>query len=1574
MANKIDTGTGGFPTGDLPDLTTYDVGVVQDSQPSPAVPWSAGDIKAQGEQGSSDISKSTVSTLANYLSTLTLKNVYHVDSHVVDVPLTKLVDGKGFPLSATDSQANPANKSHFTDSLQSSYTADLIAASAAPIDPLKIKRGLAPGGDPDGNTLLSTAAFSALGVIELTSPLKTYNAELLKHNIESKPNVVIGDGGLVHSDKIRPLTHTTTLSADGGTSKNILHPDDAHKLSLKDTIDHLEADTKKNVYPVDGAKVGDPLLINLVEKGFPVSATTGQANPANKSHFAGNLQSSYTEALAQSIGSGAADSFKIKRGLASIDAPDGNKLLPTAVDATRSLNPQIKTYTTEILKPNLNNPLNVNLTNVIVGDGGNISAANIRPILHTTTFSDDGGTSKNILHPDAAHHLFLKDSIDHLEADTKKNVYSVDGAKAGDPLVKLVDGKGFPVSATHAQANPANKSHFTDALKTSYTADLIAAGAAPTDPFKIKRGLASGTDPDGNKLLSTAASSSASGVIELTAPLKTYNEELLKHNIKSQPNVVIGDGGLVHADMIRELSHPTTFSADGGTSKNILHPDAENNLSLKDTVDHLEADTKKNYYPVSQPAGETDTFTLSTPDGKPSQIIPTQNAAKFADTAKALPRSTLSTVSDKYSSVNNFLKGKGTKLDPSGNEKNGNNLLSSIQENFIKDDLSRHPVAKYSTALLNSRFNIDNSYEKFSIADTNSTFSAQQFAQKYPLGRSLAETEPRNVTFGKLAQLGPALSLRSGLELFDTANPTGDLSELGAILPGINQTGIERIERSRLEAGNVLTELLGSGLEGADADIVLINPAALSYGSLNNVFDQFSGISNFGMQVLAIALILALSIIMVAVFGLFNLFQPAVGTGLAQAMKDRIAGTDEGLGFGVSAPRLGVDKIGRRTIGSYLGRGSSNDMGSIAGISKAIASHDFNVWQLIGIQPTRNELQTCAIAGAFTFFGIDYGEVAATTDSFTIGGPRGSTALSALGAGAQNPGYDSIMARSVSRSFLSISDALKGFKGTTVTGGFKKTLGLIEVLRDSKFMRALNIFSQLGDQVLTGIIDNNADATATGGFGKKISKMDTAVINDKLSVQRNNRLKDSLTLAWATRRAPDLFIYPAGYTAAIASQVLDGLPNVLPRPGKNRDAEFFTEGITATSAAPGSSRISTEFREAFETKLDAEYMPFYFHDVRTNEFVSFHAFLASLTDAYTAAYDAVDAFGRVEQIKTYKNTARKIGFSFYIAATSQDDFQIMWSKINKLVTLVYPQFTEGKEVFSDDGKYKLSMPFSQQIGAAPMTRIRIGDLIQSNYSKFNLARLFGATYPGNTIDESKLDSSATGSIKFNHKEFEKDVAEAIEAAKTKEGYEFISNVSTVWGPAAQPINLDDIGINVKFTFAKDAPRLTQYLMNEIDADLAAKLEDPKKKLLNSYVGLDAKNLTPTEKTRERITKEVQAREKYSSDEGNYFGNLNKFMYDGSEKGKGNIIAKSFRSSGGRGLGGFIDTMSFDWFDKVTWAGLGTSAPTGLRAPKICKVTIAFSPIHDITPGLDHLGSNRAPIYPVGYLAPVRRQG
>ena len=77
----------------------------------------------------------------------------------------------------------------------------------------------------------------------------------------------------------------------------------------------------------------------------------------------------------------------------------------------------------------------------------------------------------------------------------------------------------------------------------------------------------------------------------------------------------------------------------------------------------------------------------------------------------------------------------------------------------------------------------------------------------------------------------------------------------------------------------------------------------------------------------------------------------------------------------------------------------------------------------------------------------------------------------------------------------------------------------------------------------------------------------------------------------------------------------------------------------------------------------------------------------------------------------------------------------------------------------------------------------------------------------------------------------------------------------------------------------------------------------------------------------------------------------------------NAIVRSFEAAGGRGLAGVITSIDFDW-NEAQWDMGGI----GRRAPTLVSVSINFSPIHDIVPGLDNNGMMRALNYPVGSIA------
>ena len=75
----------------------------------------------------------------------------------------------------------------------------------------------------------------------------------------------------------------------------------------------------------------------------------------------------------------------------------------------------------------------------------------------------------------------------------------------------------------------------------------------------------------------------------------------------------------------------------------------------------------------------------------------------------------------------------------------------------------------------------------------------------------------------------------------------------------------------------------------------------------------------------------------------------------------------------------------------------------------------------------------------------------------------------------------------------------------------------------------------------------------------------------------------------------------------------------------------------------------------------------------------------------------------------------------------------------------------------------------------------------------------------------------------------------------------------------------------------------------------------------------------------------------------------------------NPFARAIETTKGRGLAGVLGGITFNWLDDAfAW-----ETDYNARAPMGCKISFGFDVIHDIPPGLDHSGYNRAPLYNVG---------
>jgi len=942
-----------------------------------------------------------------------------------------------------------------------------------------------------------------------------------------------------------------------------------------------------------------------------------------------------------------------------------------------------------------------------------------------------------------------------------------------------------------------------------------------------------------------------------------------------------------------------------------------------------------NAFTVDPPSTPTapDEVSTSTAKGLPAPLTKTKNSKRFAENTSGVVadspglRADLSpVVADPATTLGSFGKGKqGKKFD-------GHNLLKDITSSSAPE-----PVESYRNTVLNTnRFTAD---KKMSAS------------RSYRIGG-------KEYSSSKLKQVGVMLSLRGSQEFpaafKDRVNPVGSGAVAGALLPSPNQLGILKVPNRILEAQDALESLANTNNEPAELDIAPIGNQ--SWGALNNVEEPWAGMLNIGM----IAMALAMQVALLLVF--------------------------EGLALligGAGAPPA----ASRKANGTYT-KGSYTEV-PLADPSKV--GFPPNLMALLGIRGTRFPFSDALKTGAAAFF------VGAEKAKEGLGGQLVGALTQAAGAvlsDNSSAGYIIIVSRMIIRTgqqvAADVSKIGKAFSSNPISG-IKSIVSLLENLRRSKLIAAMNIFAMMGDAILSE--DEFTKDSDASGSEKSVSTID-AFDNDVVaSAQRKHRLKGQTKIAWASNRSPASYLLPDSIaTMTIVDSKLGSFRGPLGATDQDSKGVLYIQ--TEAERSQSGARIPYESTDPegidvkkMEMLLEAEYMPFYFHDLRTNEIISFHAFLASLSDDYTANWENVDGYGRVDPVKIYKSTGRKIGMSFYVAALDEKDFDEMWMKINKLITLVYPQYTKGRSL-TDGSTTSFVQPFSQLIGASPIIRLRLGDLFRSNYSRFALTRLFGAA-DGDMVLNSK-DIKFSGSpaiIEKLQKVAEKAIEdEANEWHVSSTGWPAADgsgggiSVGIGGGPStpdqAPTFNVDagDLQyIMLVFEKSLDAsrvimkPRLmtieemvTVYRMDKRSARVQANILELRYKSSlsvttkvvggeNGYVFSRAA-LRPTASTLKRILEKAGAADALVN-----IDSLAQFM--DIEK---NALVKSFRATQGKGLAGGIETIQFDWYDKVTW-----DIRPGHRAPKMCKVTLAFAPIHDISPGLDHLGYNRAPVYPVG---------
>lgn len=366
-------------------------------------------------------------------------------------------------------------------------------------------------------------------------------------------------------------------------------------------------------------------------------------------------------------------------------------------------------------------------------------------------------------------------------------------------------------------------------------------------------------------------------------------------------------------------------------------------------------------------------------------------------------------------------------------------------------------------------------------------------------------------------------------------------------------------------------------------------------------------------------------------------------------------------------------------------------------------------------------------------------------------------------------------------------------------------------------------------------------------------------------------------------------------------------------------------------------RISNETVKAFEAFYEKEMVPFYFQDLRTNEILGFHAFIDNYSDSFSPQYNETSpGYGRVDKVYHYISTARQIQISFTLASMSKEDHDLMWYQINKLVSMVYPQWSRGfkNKALDKDGKLGFEYPFTQVPTASPLIRMRFGDVFKSNYTKHAISKIHGM---GQGKEEKRTTTSDADDFR--------DEFDLGGSSVDKYTYYLLPGDYTAVNTATN----DTLTVSVRefqeVTIKKRQESVFQVSLADNDTFDFFYYEVDSKSIV-TYCNLDYK-INPDDVM---FTS--------SSENKKQFNNYIKSFDD--EGRVNNPITAAYETTLGKGLAGFIGNLSINANEQL-WE----TEVVGSKAPMSVKIDMSFSPIHDIAPGLDADGMMRAPVYNTG---------
>jgi hypothetical protein len=147
----------------------------------------------------------------------------------------------------------------------------------------------------------------------------------------------------------------------------------------------------------------------------------------------------------------------------------------------------------------------------------------------------------------------------------------------------------------------------------------------------------------------------------------------------------------------------------------------------------------------------------------------------------------------------------------------------------------------------------------------------------------------------------------------------------------------------------------------------------------------------------------------------------------------------------------------------------------------------------------------------------------------------------------------------------------------------------------------------------------------------------------------------------------------------------------------------------------------SEYDDGAANWVDSEKngMPFFFKDLRNNNYIIFRGYVSGIGDTYAPGWSEQSYIGRSEKNYVYQGSDRSISLTFKLAAQTATELDSIYYKLNKLTGLVYPEYMSdhflmtGKQT-SANGQI---LPSFKTRMKPPLARMRVGDLFGNPQGK-----------------------------------------------------------------------------------------------------------------------------------------------------------------------------------------------------------------------------------------------------------------